>query len=125
MSSLVCYNPDQVAGKALCRLLKKRDLKPIYQDNWEEIIEDVRFGTPGVLVLDLGSLAEIAARVREVQDVIHVGDPIPIIMLTPFASDEVEMQPFHEFGYLILEKPVAIEKLVDAINRSVIGGTQP
>ncbi len=116
MDNLLVYNPDKVAGTALCSLLKFRKLNPIYSDNLEEIIQKIRFINSGVLIIDGSSLSSILTAISDIQPFITSFE-ISIILLTPLSQNEKETQNLIQQGYLILEKPIKLQELVALIKK--------
>lgn len=122
MNELVIYTPDKRTGSALCNLLRRRDFQPIHYTNAEKILEKLRFGTSGVLVLDFSSLTSMAIITKDLEDVLELVEKMPVIILSPYSHDEKEMVSFKNRGYYILEKPVDVERLVALLQRLLSEG---
>jgi len=111
---LFVYNPDQVAGLALCNLLRLRKWEPIYYANAEQLAEKLRFATSGILILDCASFSILSNILKDLK--LLVGT-VPVILLTPFAQNEKEIQRLQQQGYHVLEKPVVLDELVKMIQQ--------
>ncbi len=122
MDNLLVYNPDKVAGTALCNLLRLRNLSPIYYGDWETVVAKVRFLSLGVLLIDCGSLAEIFMFLQDLIPIVNTSE-VTIILLTPLSHNEKEIQNLEHQGYFVFEKPVILNDLIMAINKTLSGST--
>lgn len=118
MGNLLVYNPDKVAGTALCNLLRLRGLVPTYYGDWEAVVAKVRFLSLGVLLIDCGSLAEIFMLLQDLIPIVKEAG-VTIILLTPLSHHEKEIQNLENQGYVVMEKPVIVHELVAAINKAI------
>ena len=115
MGQLLVYTPDKIAGTTLCRLLKHRCLQPFHHDNSEAVIDTIRFGQAGIVILDLSSVATVTTITKDIEDILTFAEGIPVIVLTPYAKNAREMEPFRRRGYYLLEKPISLDDLIKLI----------
>ena len=115
MSGLMLYAPEKSTGLALCRLMKRRSLEPEYYDNAEDILEKIRFGAAGTIILDCSSFPSMNAITKEIEEILSSAEGIPLIIITPYS--EKEMENFRKRGYYIVEKPICLDHLVTLIKQ--------
>lgn len=112
MGELVIYAPQKAAGQALCRLLERQKFQPRYLQSLEDLLDKLRFGYGGIIILDISSALEMN---EELDNVLKLAEEIPIILVSPYGSDEQELTRFKGRGYHFIEKPISIPKLVELI----------
>ena len=117
MGDLVVYAPDKIAGIVLCRFLKKRDMEPFYYNDEEDFLKKIRFGIAEIIILDFSSFSSMCEIVRDIENIMIYTQGIPVIIITPYSSNEKELAHFNNKGYHIIEKPVCIEHLASLISQ--------
>lgn len=112
MLELAVYTPHKIAGEALCRLLQRRHLQPRYFQDMEELLEKVRMGETAAIILDLSSVPQTS---EEIENIRLLSEEIPVIMATPYGSEDRELEHFQQKGYHLLEKPIHLPELLKII----------
>lgn len=117
LTTLIVYTPDKRSGSALCRLLKLKleHLLTMYLQNTEAVIEEIRYGTDGIIIMDFSSISSMENIIEDIEEVVSLADNLPIIMLTNYSVDEEEIANFQERGFHILQKPICLETLISLI----------
>ncbi len=114
MGELLVYARNDIAGKALCQLLRMRDLKPIALIGMEDLIEKIRFGLGDIVILDLPSIATMR---EDLNDLLNISSETSVIMLTPYGTEDKELEIFRREGYYFFPKPICINDLIALIGQ--------
>ena len=112
MHPLFIYSAEQHSGSGLANLLQRRKFTTILFYDIESLLEKIRFDATGIIILDVPSLSNMNLVIQEIENIFHIPEDIPIILLTPYSHNEKEVEEFVAKGYCILEKPVSIETLI-------------
>ena len=111
---LLVYAPENFAGEALCRLLRRRHLSPKYFHTVDALLEQIRFGLASIVILDLSRVPTIN---KDLEELLVGIEETPVIMVTPYNLNDQELTRFHQRGYHLMEKPVCINELLQLIRK--------
>ena len=115
MKHLVIYTRDKITGVTLCHLLKRRNLNPEYYTKYEVILNKIRFNYDNIIILDISSIFTMSYIAKDIEEILKFTDKMPVIMLSPYSSNEKKIKKIQENGYYIIEKPINVDKLAELI----------
>mgnify|MGYP006298995089 CR=1 FL=1 len=117
MKHLVIYTRDKITGATLCHLLKRRNLNPEYYTKYEVILNKIRFNYDNIIILDISSIFTMSYIAKDIEEILKFTDKMPVIMLSPYSSNEKKIKKIQQSGYYILEKPINVDKLAELVKK--------
>jgi class 3 adenylate cyclase len=84
----------------------------------EEIVSDAsEYGFPGIVVTDIKM--PLMDGLELMKRTLDLDQDLPIILITAHGDIPMAVQAMHDGAFDFIEKPIAPEKLIDAVNRAV------